>query len=41
VDLRDLRIVGKFGFDQVPIPYRLWVWEKDLEKARIDLKLLG
>lgn len=39
LDLRNLEIVGKFGFSEVPPPYRLWIWEKDLEKAKVDLSL--
>ncbi len=33
VDLRNLRVMGKFGFDNVPPCYRLWVWEDDLAEA--------
>jgi len=40
VDLRDLRIVGKFGFPEVPPCYRLWVWEKDIVDAKRDLGLI-
>lgn len=40
VDLRNNRIVGLFGFAEVPPPYRLWVWEQDLSKARKDLGLI-
>lgn len=40
VDLRTLRNVGKFGFTSVPPPYRLWVWEKDVAKATVELGLL-
>ncbi len=40
VDLRNLRIVGKYGFHAVPPCYRLWAWEKDLPQARIDLGLV-
>lgn len=39
VDLRDLRIVGEFGFSEVPPPYRLWIWEDDIQQAKIDLGL--
>ena len=39
LDLRNFEIVGKFGFSEVPPPYRLWIWEKDLEKAKVDLSL--
>ncbi|UVS69852.1 thermonuclease family protein [Nitrososphaera viennensis] len=39
VDLAALKIVGKYDFYKVPPPYRLWVWEGDLEKARADLGL--
>ena len=40
VDLRDLRIVGKFGFHKVPPCYRVWVWEKDIADAKKDLCLI-
>jgi endonuclease YncB( thermonuclease family) len=39
VDLRTMRVVGKFGFYRVPPPYRLWVWEADIEQATRDLGL--
>ena len=39
VDLRNLNVVGKFDFYKVPPCYRLWIWEKDIEQAKIDLKL--
>jgi endonuclease YncB( thermonuclease family) len=39
VDLRTLRIVGKFGFPAVPPSLRLWVWEDDLAEARVALGL--
>jgi len=39
VDLRSLKIVGKYGFHTVPPSYRLWVWEEDLDKAQKDLGL--
>ena len=41
VDLRDLHTVGKFGFHKVPPCYRMWVWEKDIEQATVDLGLIG
>lgn len=41
VDLRDSKIVGKFGFADVPPPYRLWVWEADIAKATQDLDLVA
>jgi endonuclease YncB( thermonuclease family) len=40
VDLRTKRILGKFGFGDIPPPYRLWVWENDLLKAKEDLGLI-
>ena len=40
VDLRDLRMVGKYGFSEVPPSCRLWVWQKDLEQAKQDLGLV-
>lgn len=41
VDLRTKKIVGKFGFFDVPPPYRLWIWERDLAKAKQDLGLVA
>jgi hypothetical protein len=42
VDLRDKRILGKFGFVDVPPVYRLWVWElePDLSQAKQALGLI-
>jgi endonuclease YncB( thermonuclease family) len=39
VDLRDLRLVGKFDYFQVPPSQRLWIWEDDLEQGRQALDL--
>ena len=39
VDLRTLQIVGKYGFYNVPPCYRLWIWDKDIERAKVDLQL--
>lgn len=39
VDLRTLRIVGKFGFPAVPPSLRLWIWDDDLPEARVALAL--
>jgi hypothetical protein len=39
VDLRTLKIVGKFGFPPVPPGLRLWVWEDALAEARATLGL--
>lgn len=39
VDLRTLRIVGKFGFPAVPPSLRLWVWQDDMAEARVALGL--
>jgi endonuclease YncB( thermonuclease family) len=39
VDLRNLNIVGKFGFNDVPSCYRLWIWNDDLGQAKADLGL--
>ena len=33
VDLRDLRLVGRFDYFQVPPSQLLWIWEDDLEQA--------
>jgi hypothetical protein len=39
VDLRDLRVVGKFEYHEVPPNQRLWIWEADLAEAKRDLDL--
>ncbi len=39
VDLRTMTEVGLYGWHDVPPCYRLWVWEDDIEQARIDLEL--
>jgi endonuclease YncB( thermonuclease family) len=39
VDLRDLRLVGKYDYFPVPPSQRLWIWEDDLDQARRDLDL--
>jgi endonuclease YncB( thermonuclease family) len=39
VDLRDLHLVGKFDYHQVPPSQRLWIWELDLAAATRDLAL--
>jgi endonuclease YncB( thermonuclease family) len=39
VDIRTMKIAGKFNFENIPPCYRLWVWEKDLVQATNDLKL--
>lgn len=40
VDLRNLNIVGKYGFGKIPPCYRLWIWIDDIEQAKTDLDLL-
>lgn len=40
VDIANLKIVGKYDFYKVPPPLRLWIWEEDLEKAKVDLGLV-
>ena len=39
LDLRNLEIVGKFGFYKIPPCYRLWIWEDDFQQAKADLGL--
>ena len=39
VDLRDKTVKGKFGFYDIPPPYRMWIWEKDLSEAIQNLDL--
>lgn len=40
VDLRNVKIKGKYDFCKVTPCYRLWVWEEDLPQATTDLGLL-
>jgi endonuclease YncB( thermonuclease family) len=40
VDLRSLKIVGLYGFYNIPPCYRMWVWEDDLEEATENLNLI-
>ena len=39
VDLRNLKVMGKFNFHKVPPCYRMWIWEGDLAQAKMDLGL--
>lgn len=39
VDLRTLEVVGLYDFGEVPPPYRLWIWDDQLEEAKGDLGL--
>lgn len=39
VDLRTLKVIGLFDFGEVPPPYRLWIWDDQLEEAKTDLGL--
>jgi endonuclease YncB( thermonuclease family) len=39
VNLENRKLEGKFGFYKVSPPRRLWIWEKDLAQAKIDLEL--
>jgi hypothetical protein len=39
VDLRDLELVGRFDYFQVPPSQRLWIWEDDFPQAKADLAL--
>jgi len=41
VDLRNRRILGKYDFYKIDPPYRLWVWQENLEQAKADLGLVG
>jgi endonuclease YncB( thermonuclease family) len=40
VDLADMKLVGKYDFYRVSPAHRLWIWEKDLNKAKGDLGLV-
>jgi hypothetical protein len=39
VDLHDLSLRGRFDWSDVPGWARLWIWDEDLEQARVDLGL--
>jgi hypothetical protein len=39
VDLRTRKIVGLYGYHRIEPPYRLWIWNQDLTRARQDLNL--
>lgn len=41
VDLRSLKVVGEFGFYNVPPCYRMWIWLDDLEEAKEQLNGLN
>ncbi|MBC3190988.1 thermonuclease family protein [Pseudonocardia sp. C8] len=40
VDVRTRTILGRFGYHQIDPPYRLWVWQDDLDEARRVLQLV-
>jgi endonuclease YncB( thermonuclease family) len=40
LDIRSRTILGRYGYHQIDPPYRLWVWEKDLNDARQVLQLI-
>lgn len=40
VDLRNLQLVGPFGYHAVPPPYRLWIWPQDVDDATNSLNLV-
>jgi endonuclease YncB( thermonuclease family) len=37
INVVDMKKHGKYGFWEIEPCYRLWIWEKDIEKATIDL----
>ncbi|NIP61473.1 MAG: hypothetical protein GWN01_05060 [Nitrosopumilaceae archaeon] len=39
VNLETLEIFDPVEFHQVPVPYRMWIWKDDLNKAKQDLGL--
>jgi endonuclease YncB( thermonuclease family) len=38
VDLRTMKLVGKFDFYKVPPSHRFWIWEKDWNKNKSQIK---
>ncbi|MGB7210202.1 MAG: thermonuclease family protein [Pyrinomonadaceae bacterium] len=42
VNLRNMKMVGKFDFYKVPPSHRFWIWEKDWNKDKTQIKsILG
>jgi endonuclease YncB( thermonuclease family) len=42
VDLRSMKLVGKFDFYKVPPSHRFWIWETDWKKNKVQIKsILG
>ncbi len=42
VDLRTMKLVGKFDFYKVPPGHRFWIWERDWKKDKAQIKkILG
>jgi hypothetical protein len=39
VDVRTREILGLYGYHRIDPPYRLWVWQDDLDEAREKLTL--
>lgn len=39
VDLRTKKIVGRFDYENVPPPYRMWIWPQDVPDATAALGL--
>ncbi|MBC3189982.1 thermonuclease family protein [Pseudonocardia sp. C8] len=40
IDVRTRTILGRFSYHQIDPPYRLWVWQDDLDEARRVLQLV-
>ncbi len=38
VDLRTMKLVGKFDFYKVPPPHRFWIWEDEWKKNKTQIK---
>jgi len=38
VDLRSMKLIGKFDFYKVPPSHRFWIWEKDWNKNKAQIK---
>ncbi|GAB2816925.1 hypothetical protein GCM10022221_13490 [Actinocorallia aurea] len=41
VDLRTLSEVGLYGYHDVPVSHRLWIWADQIDRARADMNLVG
>ncbi|MEJ3652849.1 thermonuclease family protein [Actinomycetes bacterium KLBMP 9759] len=39
IDIRTREELGLYGFHKIDPPYRMWIWQQDLDEARVALNL--